>query len=419
MKKTFLKRTIFAPALVVLALLLVTCIGEPPGDDPGGAVEFTDVEYSSDGRSVTLYLDGIGVPVTPQSRALSKDLAKRANDFFEVVFVHAGTVARASWGLGMNAGISGIARDQDYGTVSGTTAAVLATGKSAGAGKTLLGLGRITEVRQGGTLLTGTTVTTGATSVTFTLYPLRTNLGWDPPVAPATVETWRGTDATATFRTAARISSDDPDNVLITNTLGRTVAVRGTAVKFPFFQLPPPPVAPDETDIAGIYRIGGLTAATPADPLDPPTTHDFKSSLLVTALPTGEVKIATFMDAGQIFDASSAYDLGTDLKSIGVLGGQTLNAALAASEILVVFTQKSNSSGVFMWTFQMAVSVLSIGTADNGGPNAETWYIRPGFGQYQYLLDNGTDPGGAVLMGNDMGDSDWLQIFHVWVGDTP
>jgi hypothetical protein len=407
MKKTLLKKTVCASA-VILALLLVTCIGEPPGEDISG-VEFTDVEYSRDGRNVTVYLDGVGVPVTREMRVLNLELAKMAHDFFEVVFVSGGTVARASWGIGQNAGISGVVRGPTYVNVSGDPAAVIIAGKRAGAGKTLLGVGHMIMVDK----VAGTTVLQGSKSVTFLIHPLTTQLGWeDADTNPVTPETLIGGDSGATFRTAAKApTSDDPDDVTDLTTLGRTVTVRGT-IAFPFFQLPPPPSGNDEVRIATTYRIGGLEELT-AVQLPPYGRPDLAAALRVSAALDVDKKIASFIDAGQIFDASSSYDLGTYIKSkaTDIIGNKTAGNVFVP-EFSVVWTQKSNSSGVFGWTFQVPVYALSsVSPADNGGPGPETWYIRPGFGEYQYLLDNGKDAGGAVLMGSDMGDSDWLQIF--------
>ena len=106
-----------------MLILILTVFGcdafGPPGiieDDDGDEIIYTDVVYSPDGSSVTLYLEG-GVPITKrQSRALSRELAIAGHDFFEVAFYYKGTnpstdpdvIARASWELMKDAQVRGV-----------------------------------------------------------------------------------------------------------------------------------------------------------------------------------------------------------------------------------------------------------------------------------------------------------------------
>jgi len=107
-----MKKIAITGLVIFLAMFVVTCDeGLPKGE---AEVEYTDVVYSEDGSTITLYLDGIGVPKTQAQRAITRDLAKMAYDYFEVVFIADSTpsslpvYARAQWELGQSAGISGV-----------------------------------------------------------------------------------------------------------------------------------------------------------------------------------------------------------------------------------------------------------------------------------------------------------------------
>jgi len=103
-----------------------------------------------------VYLDGKGVPVTKAQRAITKDLAKMAYDYFEVIFIATDAVppiyARAQWELGQSAGISGVYRgatgtkgyDYLYTSDQHDSVALLFVGRKDD--KTLLGIGQLAEV---------------------------------------------------------------------------------------------------------------------------------------------------------------------------------------------------------------------------------------------------------------------------------
>jgi len=151
-----MKKQIFAGIVVLLVMFFVTCDDFIPFGPTEEKVEYTDVEYSEDGSTITVYLDGKGVPVTKAQRAITRDLAKMAYDYFEVVFVGKASasqiVARAQWELGQSAGISGVERDVDYEWdaskpyAAGATAEVALMFVGRKDDKTLLGVGQIAEV---------------------------------------------------------------------------------------------------------------------------------------------------------------------------------------------------------------------------------------------------------------------------------
>jgi hypothetical protein len=216
-------RKLFWAVFIVLVFALGGCDAfAPPGNfeyDPDD-VTYTNVVYSPDGSSVTIYLEG-GVEVpNRQRRALSKELAIAGHDFFEVAFYYQDganpggandVVARASWELMKDAQIRNVkgkgAGDDDviygsntlwnvytvnevigqtddeppvdiYGDVEYTTAklapksgaAILFVGRKTD--KTLLGVGELTHVN--GAL--GKTITPATTSVTFTVAAIECGL---------------------------------------------------------------------------------------------------------------------------------------------------------------------------------------------------------------------------------------------------
>jgi len=160
-----MKKIAITGLVIFLVMFVMTCDAGLPNEE---TTEYTDVVYSEDGSKVTLYLDGVGVPVSKAQRAITKDLAKMAYDYFEVIFIAKNpavgqvpttdVIARAQWELGQSAGISGVYRGEGHATKKGHSylwkdtagvgvndnIAMLFVGRKDD--KTLLGVGRIAEV---------------------------------------------------------------------------------------------------------------------------------------------------------------------------------------------------------------------------------------------------------------------------------
>jgi hypothetical protein len=128
-------RKLFWAVFIVLVFALGGCDAfAPPGNfeyDPDD-VTYTDVVYSPDGSSVTIYLEGTVAVPNRQRRALSKELAIAGHDFFEVAFYYQDganpggandVVARASWELMKDAQIRGV-KGKDTGSVDYSSEAV-------------------------------------------------------------------------------------------------------------------------------------------------------------------------------------------------------------------------------------------------------------------------------------------------------
>jgi hypothetical protein len=456
--KTFVKKTAVAAILVLLALFLVTCVEGPPEGGDSEEIQYTDVVYDFVGtgdnrtvKSITLYLDGTTVPVPAAQRALGMELAKMSHDYFEAVFIAEAEVtgvvatstkvARASWEIGQPAGIRGVARELDYANVfptNGNAAAVIFVGKKSG--KTLLGIGHLIQVKEGNAIVDNsgtpanwtsyTRITQNATSVTFGVYPLKTAIGWNGT-------TLREGFLTATGDPGATTPPPGPyETPSVGSTLGDNTTLRGGA-SFPVFQLPK---AAAGQEIAARYTIDGLAGAAVSTPgNDYGGANIIKPDLntaarvIVTAVPGAASpypanvglelmkRVPSYVVLGQTYDAIEAAidtytDIGTSATNLNVTTENQTDHAAFVTTFNFKFIQKANSTGIFAWTFQVPVYAITQSLASNGGPGYERWYIRPGYGPYQYLLDNGTEAGGAVLMGTDVGSLDWLDIFTVGVG---
>jgi len=379
-------------------------------------MEYTDWEYvtNADGTGrLTLALDGSKPFARKQQRALNPELTM-SYDFFEAVFVSGtGQVARASWETGWDASITDVTRGINYGAVYPTTAgaSVVFIGKKSG--KTLLAIGHLIEVREGNTPLldagsparNSTVITSGATSVTFAVYPLTTRVGFTGSDAVY------GTDATATFRTATG-DTVGYTNVSAGNTKGSTVNLsRAGSANYPVYTLPDITGATLPRSVSAIYRIGGLAGATSTAPsVNKPDLAT--SARVIVDGPTERVikRPPYFILNGAAYELMNAvFDQGT---TVTTNSNQTHLAAFV-SDMTMTFTQNANSAGIFAITFQVPVCALTTTASTNGGPGFEKWYIRPAHGQYQYLLDDGTGMGGMVMLRTGAVGSDWPDIFTV------
>jgi len=428
MKKTVFKALTTA-VLICLALLIATCDDWVlPGLNKDDEVEYLDWQYEElpDGKALmTVTLDGSTPFPHKAGRALSKELAQMSHDYFEVVFFDGVNVARASWEIGEPAGISGVKRGEDYGPVystSGTASSVIFVGKKTG--KTLLGIGHLLWYNENGS--TGVpasisqTISTNATSVTFGVYPLKTGVGISTTSSAAIVRPNPPGPGEETFLTATGTDvsvTGDLSGPTAAKTIGSNPSLRG-GVEFPLFTLPD---AINGRTIEASYKISGLGSLTPGDfgGVNKPDLWD--SARIIQGLDSeGNTiglqiirRVPSYVAGGQTFDARGAIDTYT---KVAATNNQTPAGGAFNPLITMLFTQHTQSTGIFAITFQCPVYAITTATAANGGGGFTRWYVRPGYQQYQYLLDNGIDAGGAVFLGTTAGDVDWLDIFTLGVG---
>jgi len=372
-----MKKIAITGMVILLVMFLVTCDeGLAKGDAAG---EYTDVVYSADGSQITLYLDGVGVPKTQAQRAITRDLAKMAYDYFEVIFIaKTGTpgptsdvIARAQWELGQSAGISGVPRGTGAPYTYGSSAsplALMAVGTKDQ--KTLLGVGGIVDVD--GTGANGA-ITTAVDYVVFGLSSVKTGLKIGTPSVPADAAFDSLSFTTTSIKTAGTLSPLGDSN-------------------YPMYSLPTTSATQTAT-----YEFGGA-AATYKSELKIPTSVASPWDGVV------ERRIPRYMQNGRY------------LIPKGSINTKTTITVTSVAVDKVGFTFNVAGSGIFSFYIDVPVYLFSDTTGTNGGQlKAVTWHLRTGFGSELYSLDDGISSGGCVLMGVGVGSLDWLNIEWKWV----
>jgi len=433
-----MKKLIFIGLSALLAFALVTCDNV---QDENIIIGSTNVEYSDDGRNITIYLDGTTVPVTKAMRSLTADLAKKAHDYYEVVFYHNdGTnppqVTRAAWEIGEAAAVTNVVRTEtgiDYALTGATTLAVntgyavLFAGRKAD--KTLLGVGKLTQASPQGA--TATSVTTATTKITFTVASLEAGApaydGTEFPAAP------NGTYRGSSFLTGDPIGNDITTDLAhnsyttvangTTVTAGKTVMitrpalVAGMSYRFPAFGLKnkvedleytPPFVGVNTSDkflTPASYRIGsndltasGLISDDQFDTIYRPAIRVFGQIDAATAA-FAENKLPRFPLAGNRyyeFRAPWAIKTTTEMHPLGYNAVAGAGAVLPNPIYFDIETHAEND-GFISFTFTVPVYALS-NLEPTGVEKPVTWFIRPGFGTYYYDLDDGAGGAGGSLL---------------------
>ncbi|MCL2179833.1 MAG: hypothetical protein FWB83_01780 [Treponema sp.] len=417
-----MKKFVLTGLAILLALSLSTCEIAPVVVEGGSG--FTDVVYSADGKSLTLYLDGAVVPQTKASRALTDDLAKMGYDYFEVVFFHreaitggasggsitdSGIIARASWEIGQSVGITGVHRTYggvDYGTVMGIPALLDVSGDAAEistavifigrkSDKTLLAVGRIVSTDHDSTAV----ITNATKSVTFQVAALTAGVAavLDGSGPPATYIATGSSFLTAVDgpNQGSPEDIDDPDNATVPNTLVKMLSIGG--VVFPLFEL-----AQEEPAIAAVYNIG-CTGNYP----------DYEEGIRISSIGGVVTKREPRYPAGGGFYNYANFTIdqrtGVDFNNNKDADEQFNNRI----EFMFDTDTKKTIKSLFAITFSIPVYALTSENASSLSSEtpAETWYIRPGYGTYMYDLDDGEDgPGGMILLGTNIDGHDPISV---------
>jgi len=414
-------------------------------------------------------------------RALSTDTAAASHDYFEAVFVAPPTttpavlsamVARAQWEIGQPAGISGLRRGDsanatpanqvvDYRPISGTLASNVFVGKKSN--KTLLGVGYLTHVNDSAASATNG-VNDKTFSVTFTVAPLKTWIGFRGDAdnntnATANVIqrlTFYGAGTThvagaATFVTATGVTRNGTPATgaanygapVIASTRGGSASftpLPGNTVTYPLYALPivgegtTGNLAANGDTIDAIYTIGGLSSTTDS-PTGFPSTGLWPAVLVYGAPngtgilnpddgtiasppPRGGLQVIKrkprFLFNGRAFETGS-YDSATE---VNLASSYTQSHGSAFVNVINLrFTIHTESSGIFAFTFQCPVYSLTTLASTNDKTKFTKWFVRPADGPDLYLLDNGRDDGGMVMLGDKSSISDdWIQIITTGIG---
>jgi hypothetical protein len=398
-RRILMKKVIFGGLIVFLAVFLVTCGGFTPSLPTDGGDETPSVQYSPDGKSVTLRLDGGGTDKRA-ARALTDNLAKAGHDYFEVVFNNGADVARASWELGEAAGIKNVPRDFNY---SNAANAILFVGRKAD--KTLLAVGLLTSVDTG-----GTTITPTSTTATFTVTALTAGADkdqatlesiWDDYIdgtttsgIPPTFVT--GTDSSAPIADAAATTVIKSLKDINTNTV------------FPLYNIP------GGGTVGATYTIGCTSPTTPGGGYPGTITggiHSYLPGIRVAGTPAAiQPKIPRYPRGGGLYYEAPAPHASST--TIDITNNDTAGAAFVPGITFTIdINGATDNEGVISFTFEVPVYAIS-NNPMAGGPDSLTWYIRPGFGTNRYNLDDGLgSAGGAILLGvGALASLDWLWI---------
>jgi len=403
--------------LIILACFVSCLFTCKHFDGEEAEYEYTDVVYSEDGNSVTIYLDGqVSVP-----RSLNNGIAKMGCDYFEVTFMYnnSGTgyiVARGEWWAGKMANISGIYRagTVDYGGVTatpgaGSGSAILFAGKS---DKTLMAIGRLTGVDGVGTQASRvTTISASTKSVTFTISAVTAGVK-----AVATGATTDGkTPASATgssFVTNAGNTALDPDASRTTVLLNNRVFGTNTTVSFPIFKL-----TRDETKATytfalsnptGDYSIGAYANAifisTPAFGNSIPGLPPVPPNNVPAEIEKKQPRYTTYNSRGEPIDQYHNSVLMLDEKTVVKLTNNNVpNDPFNPAVGFAFFNEDTIDGTVFSLVFSIPVYALQEYESYDSGVgigSKSRWYIRSGYGPSLYDLDDGTSGmGGAVLIG--------------------
>jgi len=442
-----MKKIAITGIILVLVMMFATC------DTPAvGEVEYTDVVYAPDGSKVTLFLDGVGVPVTPAQRAINKELATMAYDYFEVIFIGptngAADITRNSWELGQPAGIANVPRklqstDADNVGIDYAFAAGKATGATMvniacmfvgkKSDKTLLGIGFIngTSYTTAPVANPTTTITRFTSSVTFEIAAIQTGLLVGPIGAGATETIDDGGSAT-TLVSGVRVDSFKYTAATgVTGSVSYTArnannsvrsTVNGSPLKYPRYSLP----QNDGATVSATYEFThiGRTA----------TTKDYftfakviNSDVAISATapfrdrPLAQKRVPRFMNGGRYMEPKEGWTTTTSVNITGALAPAANGAAGSSNDsafsplVPLLFTIKG--SGIFSFYLQIPVYMISSTTGTFEGNNVAPikWYIRTGVGSELYSLDDGIANGGCVFMSVGASAANWLDIDWVWV----
>ena len=379
MKRTIQYNTIHFLFCLTLVSLIFTCKMFHPDYDKASS-NYTDndtnVYFSPDGKSVTIYFEG-KAPPSQNGRSLSRNIAMMATDYFEVVFINNGgnEITRANWEIGELASIQRPSPG-NYASVSpapaGTGSALLFAGRKYD--KTLLALGKIAEVDNA----PGAVITADTKSVTFEVVSLKAGLSVE--------ELSSGVPLRYGFLTSARAGVPNSfSDVSRENTMfapNFTVDSQTFPVfKFENWDSNKDPVI--NPVFHGEYTFGLDTSSSAV-------LSEYQNSIILAAdgmVEKSDVPRSTANPAVQ-----TPFIL--DNKTVVTMeNNKTGLTQVFQNPVQFKFDLTGTEQGsVFTLVFQIPVYALS------DQENPVLWHIRPAYGNNLYKLDDGNGgQGGAIL----------------------
>jgi len=396
------KKNIFTYIIIIVCLLgcLFTC---KTYEEEEIEYEYTNVIYSPDINSVTIYLDG----QVPVPRSLNREIALMGCDYFEVTFMYQETdtttkVARGEWMAGRMASVSGVERGVDYGRTSavltaGQGSAILFAGKS---DKTLMAIGSLYMVNGAA----GTTINTDTKSVTFRLAAISASAATAvmsgstvTGFTPSSFKT--SAKSTATFPTDADVTGPNTD-IVRSNASPYNVFHTQNDKCFPLFRLECKKnvkatytfdLYPLNSNSFDAYS-NGIFISTPAFGSIIPGLPPVPPNSVPAEI---ERKQPRYTDPNGTFHQSI---LMLDEKTVVMLeNNNTPNTPFEPVVKFSLYTELTVNGSVFSLVFSIPVYALREFDDNN---KKSRWYIRSSYGPSLYDLDDGTQGmGGAVLIG--------------------
>jgi len=388
----FKKLVIYGLLLIFFSFSFCTCF-DPPEVIDGPA--YTNVEYSEDGSSVTIYMDG-SAPV-PANRALDKTLAQMGHDFFEVTFLYNdnGTyrIARASWELGEPAGISDVYRTVagvNYcnatnplgATTTGIPAAneglvVLFVGRKSD--KTLLAVGKLSAVVDGAGVSTFPNISSSTKKVSFDVNALRAGVSKNytttynsfriltPSIGSEPVNPQRSQLSTTRFGNKDIPYYNLP--VSVTATASYTFYVTATGTSY--------------ADYEPAIKYAGGALCWNIEPY-----YTLPRSLELSGTYPGAYKVRSQYEHSSGVSIVMTYPTGA--------GGAPFNGTANFTIVTTTF-----APSVCALTFEIPVYAVYKRTSPVPGETEPVgWKIKPGYNGYYEEIDTGlSENGGAVLIG--------------------
>jgi len=410
-----MKKQIFKIIIILVCFFscLFTC--KPYDAEETGEIQYTNVVYTPDENSVTIYLEG----QIPVPRSLNRDIARIGCDYFEVTFLYRSsadeyTVARGEWMVGKTASISGVYRtgSVNYGGVSSTPAAgsgstILFAGKS---DKTIMAIGRLYMVDGA----EGTIITANTKTVTFRLAAVTAAAATISGTPPAAL-----TVTPYSFLTAAKDTAGNYQNVSVENTNAYADNIFAT----------------EEEKFFPLYRLekGRAVEATYTFTLSSGGNSDYSFGAYsngifvapaafgapIPGLPLVDYKIERkqprYTSPNETFHQSI---LMLDEKTKIYLNNN--NEGDVAFDPVVQFTLDTTDPAVVngsVFSLVFSIPVYALAKEDDNVKKGR-WYIRSSYGPSLYDLDDGTQGmGGAVLIG--VGDVEISGDIEIYVKYFP
>jgi len=390
----FVKRLVFYGFLSVFISFSFSNCFDPPENI--GETSYTNVEYSEDGKSITMYLDG-SAPV-PANRSLSNPLARLGHDFFEVTFLYNTDnnsdhyiIARAAWELGEPAGVNGVYRGQTvvgvnyYGTnpvgipAAGQGSAVLFVGRRTD--KTLLAVGTLSHIDDI-PVTTNPNITQDTKKVSFAVNALKAGVN----------ENYSSASNSFKITSPSQAVSQGKDGIL------EYIKVGGEM--FPFFLLP------IEVDATATYTVG----VSYNESSSPYSSFSFYAPAIIYAggAEAHNVRPHYTLPPSPLYNtvqSTAKYDWAENDEKVNVSiisptdGDEGSPFSGTVDFSINTMNVDVDSAAIFSLTFEIPVYAVSA-SPDSAGNAPVQWMIRPGYNEYYRDLDNGTlRSGGAVLIG--------------------